>query len=251
MRRQARIYAYPRVSPDADAEVPTSLFDVSLSTVRGFTVSPTRIIVSNEANSRMQFYDHDGTLNTSETLTLNELRLDYFNGDVLTARNRRYSLDGTLLETYIFGGGRTLVHTRLGILAGHELHVSPYQLLPYGKTAAADIVEIDSVGVASYGLAHQNDLLYSLANGSSGYYALSRITEDDTIELVTRLNIEEGAVGFSSLYDIAIYRDTLYSLQDDGTTGGVYTLDIRKYRPMGLNTKTRIDVQFIDEGRES
>ena len=238
---------FSRSFPDADAEVPTELFNVAGS--GGIAVSPTRVL--NSGNPRIYFYTHGGTEQTAERTEIGTGGLlDYFNDGFLLSGSsyRRYAIGNTTaIESYAFGSQQRLVHTRLGILAGH-VGVFQLQLLPYGKTAAADIVEIEAVGVEFDALTHQNDLLYSLARGSNGYYALSRITGDDTIELVTRLNIQEGAVAFSSLNDIAIYRDTLYSLQDNGTTNAVYTLDIRPYRPMALNTKTRIDVQFIDEG---
>ena len=67
-------------------------------------------------------------------------------------------------------------------------------------------------------------------------------------ELIKRLNIDAGAGSPSPIRDIALYRDTLYSAQDDGTTGSVHTLDIRPYRPMSVNTKTTIYPVFANEG---
>ena len=242
--------------PDADAEVPTSLFDVSLSAVQGIAVSPTRILISNEADSRIYFYTHDGTEQTAERMQLSTSGdLDVFNGTFLLGGSnfRRYAIGNT---TFIAGYTFTttslsLIHTRLGVLGCIQSPTLPFELFPYGKTAAADRLEIDTIGVAFHAVTHQNDLLYSFGSSgflSTGSYVLSRITDNDTIEIVKRLNIDAVTGHFDFMRDIAIYRDTLYSLQDDGATGGVYTLDIRPYRPMSLNTKTTIYPVFVNEG---
>ena len=229
--------------PDADAEVPTQFFSVDHTEVRGITLSPTRILISDGSGSdSLYFYTHDGTEQPLETHSLFAGPIDYINGDILSGRlfNSRFyryrTGRDTPLEAYTFPLG---THTRLGIL-----NLSATQALPYGKTELADAIEIPNTSGASDRIAHQNDLLYLLEDdGSSRFYALSRITGDDTIEFVKRLNIT-GV----NIEDIAIYRDTLYSLQDIGSTGAVYTLDIRSYRPLSLNTKTTIYPVFANEG---
>ena len=163
----------------------------------------------------------------------------FVTGDASMAQTLRISL-------YVDFGG--IVHTRLGFLkfTYSRLGTSgPYQLQPYGTIETADTTEIDKFTQEFIeGGAHQNDYIYLLDDDSDIH--LSRITEADALEYLQPLNINQGGSG--SVEDIAIYRDTLYLAEDLGTTGAVYTLDIRKYRPMSLNTKTRIDVQFIDEG---
>ena len=233
--------------PDADAEVPTELFTVSLSAVAGIAVSPTRILISN--NDDIYFYDHSGTEQASEELQIGRTaeRLDYFNETFFNGA-RRYALNNaTVIEYYTpldAVGYRRVVHTRLGVLSGGEA-IRPFRVLPYGKTETADLIEIDAIGIQFSALAHQNDLLYLLLSSSGGNVAtLAEITTDDAIQVVRRLNIDPGVV----IRDIAIYRETLYFIEDSGTTGTIHTLDIRKYRPLSLNTKTRIDVQFINEG---
>ena len=51
-----------------------------------------------------------------------------------------------------------------------------------------------------------------------------------------------------NLRDLAIYRDTLYTVSGSGTDWSVNTLDIRPYRPIAKNTKTTIPVQFANAG---
>ena len=59
---------------------------------------------------------------------------------------------------------------------------------------------------------------------------------------ISQLNINRP----SGMRDIAIYRDTLYILGVNN--GNIYTLDIRKYRPIAKNTKTTIYPIFANEG---
>ena len=242
--------------PDTDAEAPTQLFNTA-SAFYGLAVSPTRLILALDSTRQIVFYDHDGNIQTSETLTLSASggRLDYINGSFLSVRNSRYPINSaTSIETYGFTVPVTegpLVHTRLGILKLWHLY---FQLLPYGKTAAADIIEMEN----HYGtdqtraVAHQSDLLYSIrinnSNSTSRGYALSQITDNDTIVPLAPLNIFMNS-GSEAPQDIAIYGDTLYIVNRMvDSRFEVGTLNIRPYRPMALNTKTRIDVQFIDEG---
>ena len=236
--------------PDADAETPTELFTTtSLSNPSGIAVSPTRIILTD--SSRIRFFTFDGTEQTSEEISRSLGDVDYFNNTLLSERSenhRRYTLDGTLLETYDFSGSYPIVHTRLGIL-----HVAPtFEYLPYGKTDAADIIDLNSIGTVTalaqgYAAAHQHNLVYFARRISSGFFALAEITDADEIVSLGRLNIEEGSSSFANIEDIAIYRDTLYILEDT-TPDSIYTLDIRKYRPTARNTKTTIYPVFANEG---
>ena len=250
--------------PDTDAEVPSALFTVNDSRVKGIAVSPTRILVS--YHDTLDFYAHNGTLQTSERLDLGSSgsngfagRLEFLNESFintgrssanLTALNFcfRRRFDGTDLDAPPLFGFGGIVHTRLGFLKFfyNRLGTSgPYRLQPYGTIDTADTTEIDIFTQETIeGGAHQNDYIYLLDDDSDIH--LSRITEADALEYLQPLNINQGGSG--SIEDIAIYRDTLYLAEDLGSTGAVYTLDIKKYRPMSLNTKTRIDVQFIDEG---
>ena len=235
--------------PDTDAEVPTQLFSVSLSNAVGLAVTPTRILISDSSGTdTLYHFMHDGTEVVSDRQeTGRSGLLDYFNESFLltsqattsvTDRHRRYPLQGTIIQTvYDFTNVRAApVHTPFGVLI---VRGSTAELLPYGKTEAADIISVEN-SVSSPIIAGQGDLLYM------NVLNLARLTSADTIELIRRLNINGVPTG--SLKDIAIYQNTFYFLLDTGSTAAVYTLDIRKYRPMSLNTKTRIDVQFIDEG---
>ena len=249
--------------PDADAETPTELFTLNESLVKGVTVSPTRILVSYD--DTLDFYTHDGTLQTSEQLDLGRLlngfagRLEFVNGSFInTGRSstqaagvdfcHRRRFDGTDLEDLPLRNFGGIVHTRLGFLkfTYSRLGTSgPYQLQPYGTIDVADTTEIEAFTEAFIeGGAHQNDYIYLLDDDSDIH--LSRITDADALEYLKPLNINQGGSG--SVEDIAIYRDTLYLAEDLGSTGAVYTLDIRKYRPMSVNTKTTIYPVFANEG---
>ena len=241
--------------PDDDAEVPSLFPNVEISeNPFGITVTPQRILVGSV--SRIEFFTHAGIHETSEQLTTSGGgRLDYINGDVISA-NKRHSLEtGDILEEYPFDTNANLTrlfHTRLGLMdassSGTPI-VTSFRILPYGKTLSGDIETLDPIdGGNILGAAHQSDLLFGY---SGNYFSLTRITASDDIEFVARLNIEHNiSGGDSSIRDVAVYRNTLYMLERPGLVnrGVVYTLDIKKYRPMSLNTKTRIDVQFIDEG---
>ena len=243
--------------PDADAEVPTELFDTGLNTATGLAVSPTRILVI--AVKDLRFFTHDGTLQTSEnhsyvsTLT----QIDYFNDTILArAANqvRRYDFEssgeiGISNVLLSLTGNRNVVHTVQGILQFSDSS-NANRIFPYNgdTTTGTDLTVIGGIGIVASSRAigaHQSGLVYRVsAFVAGGRFQLHQLRDNNEIEVLRPLNIDASNGTFQNIRDIAIYRDTLYSLE----TPSVYTLDIRKYRPMSLNTKTRIDVQFIDEG---
>ena len=238
--------------PDTDAEVPSQLFAVNLSAATGITVSPIQIIIAD--NPDIYFYTYDGTEQASQGI-VRAGALDYFN-DTLFNSGRignttffaRIALDGTLFETsppfQVFNPA--FLHTDFGTLGIDAFSSIPsFQLLPYGTTEASDIIEID-IETPNYSRGtHQSGLLYLLETGSNGEFGLAEIESENDIHLIKRLNIKEGAGAFDRIQDVAIYRDTFYILQDNGTTGAVYTLDIRPYRPLAKNTKTLIHPVII------
>ena len=92
-------------------------------------------------------------------------------------------------------------------------------------------------------IAHHDDLLYMADRGfSTNIFALAEINDADGATYISQLNINRP----SGMRDIAIYRDTLYILGVNN--GNIYTLDIRKYRPIAKNTKTTIYPIFANEG---
>ena len=113
-------------------------------------------------------------------------------------------------------------------------------------------MQLNSIPIGASTLATQGNLIYSFAQFSGKkYFALSEITAEDTVEFRTYLNINgDNLSSVRHIRDIACYRDTFYILQSDTAnyTSAVYTLDIRKYRPLALNTKTTIPVQFVTAG---
>ena len=232
--------------PDADAEVQSHLTDVSgVSQVVGMAVSPTRIIVSSSA--RLEFYTHAGIVQASERLTGigTSGKLAYINGDVILRGNRRSLATGDILVDYPFAAqSRSITHTRLGLM---EITSSTLRVLPYGSS---NVISLDPTSPRFSGAAHQDNLLFTFVESTSGYFGLARITDEDQVEFIKRLNIRQGQSGSSfNVRDIALYGDTLYTLESSYTaTGDIYTLDIKKYRPLAKNTKTRIDVQFANAG---
>ena len=229
--------------PDADAEVPTELFTISDDGVSKIAVSPTRMYISYSiqfGRFGVKSFLHDGTEQTSEDITIFRTLptggSESINGDILIV-GRRYSLEtGDEIVDLPIGD---CVHTRLGFLSISQ----PFRRLPYDTISSSDVEDLNSLSGFPFSVgAHQDDLLYL------GFFALAEITTDDMISAVGHLNIANNGGSFSRLEDIAIYQDTLYVLQDNGTTGAVYTLDIRPYRPLRKNTKTTIYPVFANEG---
>ena len=234
-----------REFPDTDGVTPSELFPVSISqTMRSIAVSPTRIIIGQTTSSTngINFFTHSGTARTSENLDILAGQINYFNNTLLIGRsnpNARYALDGTLLESYTptyTGNGMT--QTRLGILRTPEIP----NLIPYGETTGNDIETRLPHSFES--CASQGDLIYMLHDLHQFGYA--KINEEDEVEFVKYLNIKQIDANGNSVRDIAIYKDLLYTAQDDATTiKSVYTLDIKPYRPMTLNTKSLIHPVII------
>ena len=78
---------------------------------------------------------------------------------------------------------------------------------------------------------------------STNIFALAEINDTDGATYVSQLNINRPSGG---MRDIAIYRDTLYMLGVNN--GNIYTLDIKKYRPLAKRTKTTIYPIFAESG---
>ena len=134
-----------------------------------------------------------------------------------------------------------IAHTRLGVIGISRI----LYIQPYGTTAQDDLVEHDLPTEFAYrNIAHQDDLLYMVDRGfTTNNFGLAEISEEDGATYVSQLNINHPSGG---MRDIAIYRDTLYLLGVNN--GNVYTLDIRKYRPVAKRTKTTIYPVFANEG---
>ena len=234
--------------PDADAEIPAELFDSGVSH-DGITLTPTRILLS-EGINLIYHYTYSGIEQVDERVALDTSttggQIDYFNNSILIGidSGSRYSLsDGSQIERYRFADNGSVAHTEYGIFKLVTVSSGFNQLLPYGLTETSDIINISRISNYTY-VARQSKLLYLAKRGTFNRFLLVRLTAPDTLESVKTLNIGVGSGNHQDIDDIAIYRDTLYTLESQS----VYTLDIRPYRPMSLNTKTRIDVQFIDEG---
>ena len=244
--------------PATDAETPTLLFNHSqLNSAIGLAVSPTRIVAmrggSNTAN--VAFFTHAGIHQTTEALTPSivgtDKRIEYFNDTLLIAGSQTYRSPGRFsltdlseIERYaIPSTSGFIVHTRLGVIGIDNTRV--FYIQPYGTTAQDDRIEHQLPTEFGYrNIAHQDDLLYMADRGSgTNIFALAEINDADGATYVSQLNINRPSGG---MRDIAIYRDTLYMLGVNN--GNIYTIDIRKYRPVAKRTKTTIYPQFVEAG---
>ena len=243
-----------RSFPDADAEVPTQLFSVNLSDAYSLAVSSTRVFIAESTANRIYKYLFDGTEQVSEAILSGNRAITYFNDSLLEGQSIFYQLgrrinavDGTLLQTFPFTNLHSVVPTRFGFL--NPASNTVWKILPYGETESDDLIDIHlNVSIRAKHVTSQGDLLYLLNTGSPGEFSLAHITDDEDIAFIQDLNIQEGTGFFGDIKDIAVYEDKLYILQDNGSTGAVYTVDIRKYRPLRKNTKTTIPVQFATVG---
>ena len=244
--------------PDTDAETPTLLFNHSnLTNASGLTVSPTRIIASRggDTTGSIAFFTHAGVQQTTETLTSSITgiaeRIEYFNDTLLIAGNQfyrsagRFSLiDLSEIERYaIPATSGFITHTRLGVIGIDNTRV--FYIQPYGTTAHDDRVEHQLPTEFGYrNIAHQDDLLYMADRGfSTNIFALAEISDTDGATYISQLNVNRPSGG---MRDIAIYRDTMYLLGVNN--GNIYTLDIKKYRPLAKRTKTTIYPIFAEAG---
>ena len=244
--------------PATDAETPTLLFNHSqLANASGLAVSPTRIIASRggDTTGNMAFFTHAGVHQTTEGLASRTTgiaeRIEYFNDTLLIAGNQFYRAPGRFsltdlseIERYaIPSTSGFIVHTRLGVIGIDNIRI--FYIQPYGTTAIDDRIQHQLPTEFGYRhVAHQDDLLYMVDRGfSTNIFALAEINDTDGATYVSQLNINRPSGG---MRDIAIYLDTLYMLGVNN--GNIYTIDIRKYRPVAKRTKTTIYPVFANEG---
>ena len=263
--------------PDVDAQAPTLLFNHGLSysfyrgsgiSGRGIACSGPHIIIGSGGarggsveRNYIDFFTYNGTHQTAKTITSdasNQNRvaaIDFFNDTLLYQHSRlgatgwgRFNLETLDYQREPTGSARNIAHTRLGVAVAttDSVVIQPYDFDAETVTHDIDFPMRANIDAA----AHQNDLLYVFSSGSSysdsfpgSRYNLAAITSDDAIELIASLNIVQSSSN-SVFRDIAIFRDTLYLLD----SAGVWTLDIRKYRPVAKRTKTTIYPVFASEG---
>ena len=159
--------------------------------------------------------------------------LDYFNGQLIYGS--RQTSGGSLSLPSIV---RMYYHSTIGITKTAKGYLrrrgSPAGVFLHLFANPRTGVTVDAYSrSSSTRIASQGDLIYG-----SGPWTLSALTDDNELRLIRRLNIQQNAS------DIATYRDRLFILSG----GTVYTLDIRKYRPLARNTKTTIYPVFANEG---
>ena len=273
-----------RFFPDADAETPTELFTFT-DAFLGIATSPSRLLLATRSGSgnnygiNLKKFTYAGIEQSSEEISSAVSgqtaryfsRIDSINGDILIAptgsgfgtSGARYTEIGGRLEFVEgFSGLFTAVtHSRLGYIGFNGARLSSQ---PYDSDVAGTPHELDAFSRNRsnfpFSIAHQNDLLYlyksyPFSNSFPGAtLTLAQITASDEIEVIAHANIKNISSRGSSFIDIAIYQDTLYLVSRSTTPGGsrttpgVYTIDIRKYRPMAKNTKSTIYPVFIEAG---
>ena len=238
--------------PGTDAESPTLFLSGIDVAGAGIAVTPTRILISKTSRNviTLKKYTHAGIEQTNEQVSgagSNVGRMDFINGDILVAGGRsqetgagRYDANLNRIQTFSGGFGvASITHSRLGITgisSSREVLTKPY-----GDTT---VTRHDAPEFEYRHIAHHDDLLYFAERGfSTNLFGLAEIRDDDTIHFLRQLNIERPP---GSMRDIAIYGDTLYMLGVNN--GNIYTLDIRKYRPVAKRTKTTIYPQFVEAG---
>ena len=217
--------------PDADAAVPTQLFSVQGIGGNGIAVSATEIFLNNQRN--IHRLSHAGALR--ETIDHGYVSfpgpLDYFNGQLIYGS--RQTSGGSLSLPSIV---RMYYHSTIGITKTAKGYLrrqnSGVFLHLFANPRTGVTVDAYSRS-SSTRIASQGDLIYG-----QNPWTLSALTDDNELRLIRRLNIQQNAS------DIATYRDRLFILS--GRT--VYTLDIRKYRPLARNTKTTIYPVFAEAG---
>ena len=236
--------------PDTDAEDPTQLFTLTFpgrTVSRAMTITPTRILIAHTVDvfqgtdtTTIRKFTHAGVQQMGETLSRaqsSSANFNYINGDLLFGNTRYRESGDTFIEIgsvgNLTGQGKTS-QTGLGFVRGGA---SELNILPYGETTPTTISTPHSLGE----ITHSDNLLYSSINSNA--LRLSEIEDSqNTLRYFGLLNIEE-TVGNPEV-PLAIYTDTLYIFKSPT----VYTLDIRKYRPLTKNTKTTIYPVFANEG---
>ena len=236
--------------PDDDAETPTQLFTLTFpgrTVSRAMTITPTRILIAHTVDpfqgtdtTTIRKFTHAGVQQMGETLSRaqsSSANFNYINGDLLFGNTRYRESGNTFIQIgsvgNLTGQGKTS-QTRLGFMRGGS---GEFNILPYGETNPITISTPYSPGE----ITHSGNLLYSSRNSSA--LRLWEIEDSqNTLRYFGLLNIEE-TVGNPAV-PLAIYTDTLYIFK----SGTVYSLDIRKYRPLTKNTKTTIYPVFANEG---
>ncbi|RKU20489.1 hypothetical protein C6503_05905 [Candidatus Poribacteria bacterium] len=165
--------------------------------------------------------------------------MDIINGDFIFTDSSswlsRFRDDGTAIrriaQISLFPYLISITHSHLGFMS------------VFGRPTRIRAISFDGSDIKNFPLTktfsnitHQGGVIYM--SNSSGF-GVAEITEDDQIHFRKEVNINPERNS-----DIAIYRDILYLV----STTAVYTLDIRKYRPLSKNTKTTIYPVFAEAG---
>ena len=134
---------------------------------------------------------------------------------------------------------RGITHTPRGILV---LKNSVFQLLPFSENAS-DIVTLtkENFTGTGYGVVYDQGYIYYWTGSK---YSVLELVDDNKIRWIQDLNIDKGSI----INDISYYMDHLYGCRRNGSLAEIYTVDIRKYRPLAKNTKSTIYPVFADEG---
>ncbi|RKU10780.1 hypothetical protein C6503_19030, partial [Candidatus Poribacteria bacterium] len=230
--------------PDADAQSPTELFRTSNIRSIGVTSTRIKVLTAIGRNFSVKSYTHAGVEVSSEERRAigtnpTNTKMDIINGDFIFTDSSswlsRFRDDGTAIrriaQISLFPYLISITHSHLGFMS------------VFGRPTRIRAISFDGSDIKNFPLTktfsnitHQGGVIYM--SNSSGF-GVAEITEDDQIHFRKEVNINPERNS-----DIAIYRDILYLV----STTAVYTLDIRKYRPLSKNTKTTIYPVFAEAG---
>ena len=228
--------------PDADAEVATLFLDTGIPHVRDIAVTSNRIYLLTHFGSRyniiIRSLTFDGVEQTSEQTTILSRRtlfnaMEFLNGGfVFYASNGLYHYTSSDLKSLSVGtGGAGIATISKGILHGNRLY--------RWDGSSDEALTLNGFSGNFRGADGEN--IYSWQN------SIWRVNENTEFERIGRYNFNPNVDGIGR--GISVYRDTLYSAKGHSQNSGkIYTLDIRKYRPLSKNTKTTIHPVSASEG---
>jgi len=180
--------------------------------------------------------------------------LHYINGQLIignpqnggSAIVKRDVADVPEVRSIYQSGARGITHTPQGIfVCRHVTGFSGLQLISFDETSTITLTpENFSVGSVIGNVVYVDGYLYIFITNSKSY--MMEIIEGNKIRLVRELNIRKNR----STGSVSYFNDKVYTAISTGfgTTLQIYTLDIKKYRPLAKNTKTTIYPVFASAG---
>ena len=267
------------VFPDDDADSGTLTNITPAVSGRGLAISENRFYTFDSGTRRFHAWTKDWVEQTAENFTFpsdpskhiasNSL---YFFNDTLCVGPRRWTLDGTEIESLHADTSLPILITEHGLLyyaftkynletwAGEYIALNGFSNENQGLLPAGRSIEGDSLYQTRGRVIVRRDGVGNIIRDGNGYaltdsyYFLERRVFDfskKTVEIANILNIQNNDAATppgnnSRLSGYAVYKDSLYILYN--TPSKVREFDLKKYRPMAKNTKTTIYPVFAKPG---